>query len=360
MFRPGAPCSHMPRIPERSPFSSLPPRGGVEKSVLAFLGGGATQSHPPVPQAPPPKARTLSTPPQGGSDRRGSAPCRVRRSIHRCVSTDPPWHPSPLPRTPSVTPGSHMPRIPERSPFSSSPLAGESRKTSSLFSEGGLRKVIRRSPKPPPPKARTLSTPPQGGSDRKGSAPCRVRRSIHRCVSTHPPWHPSPLPRTPSVTPGSHMPRIPERSPFSSLPPRGGVEKSVLAFLGGGATQSHPPVPQAPPPKARTLSTPPQGGSDRKGAPYPRAHPLRVPCRIHRCVSMRTRASLGGRLALPTRRKARNPGTVGESETGLVGDGLVPSWRAPTGTLAVRLRELLCFDEFVGAFNTGGDKPHMR
>ena len=30
-------------IPERSPLLSLPPRGGVEKSVLAFLGGGAAE-----------------------------------------------------------------------------------------------------------------------------------------------------------------------------------------------------------------------------------------------------------------------------------------------------------------------------
>ncbi|MDE0691761.1 MAG: hypothetical protein OXI55_05885 [Gammaproteobacteria bacterium] len=40
-----------------------------------------------------------------------------------------------------------------------------------------------------------------------------------------------------------------------------------------------------------------------------------------------------------------------------MGDGLVPSRRALTGALAVRLRELLCFGEFLGAFKTGGDKP---
>ena len=41
----------------------------------------------------------------------------------------------------------------------------------------------------------------------------------------------------------------------------------------------------------------------------------------------------------------------------LVGDGLVPSRRALTGALAVRLRELRRFDEVLGAFKTGGDKP---
>ena len=38
-------------------------------------------------------------------------------------------------------------------------------------------------------------------------------------------------------------------------------------------------------------------------------------------------------------------------------DGLVPSRRALTGALAVRLRELLCFDGLLGTFKTGGDKP---
>ena len=68
-----------------------------------------------------------------------------------------------------------------------------------------------------------------------------------------------------------------------------------------------------------------------------------------------SRPSEGGRLALQTRRQARNPGAVG-AFTALVGNGLVPSRRALTGALAVRWRELLCFDEFVDTSNTADHK----
>ena len=74
---------------------------------------------------------------------------------------------------------------------------------------GGLAPLHRPQAAPPPRNGeeRRFSTPPLGGSDKKAPHTLNNGRGV----------------RT-----------------FLSLPPRGGVEKSVLAFLGGGAADPTP------------------------------------------------------------------------------------------------------------------------
>ena len=59
-------------------------------------------------------------------------------------------------------PASHTPQSRNGAPSRHSPLAGESRKASSLFSEGGLAETTRHPPKPPSESENAFDSPARG------------------------------------------------------------------------------------------------------------------------------------------------------------------------------------------------------
>ena len=194
---------------------------------------------------PPPKARTLSTPPQGGSDIRRIA------YAHRLPSFFHPLDATPPPRMDDVA---------------------------RFFA--ALATVI-------PPKARTLSTPPQGGSD--------IRRIAyaHRLPSF---FH--PLDATPPL-------RMDDVARFSAAlatvitPPQGGSDICRIAYAHRLPSFFHP-LDATPPPRmddvARNGSTPMSTSRFFRGTGYGYHSPLGGESRKPSSVF-----SVGGRLCQGTR-----------------------------------------------------------
>ena len=112
----------------------------------------------------------------------------------------------------------------------------------------------------------------------------------------------------------------------ATLPPHASTGESNTALAGHGLAPSRPKFVDA----------------SNTGGDKPRPYDARLES-IDAVDRGRRRIhgpSEGGRPALPTRRQARNPETVGAFNTALAGHGFAPSR-----------------SEFVGAFNAGGDKP---
>ena len=156
------------------------------------------------------------------------------------------------PPDPTTAPRRPHAGAPTSPPRRHSPLAGESRKASSLFSEGGP-------PTQPQDKTPTPSLPPRGGVEKSRSSAFLGGGAA------------DPNPRTPQPQ---------DKTPTPSLPPRGGVEKSrSSAFLGGGAADPNPRTPQ-PQNKTPSLSLPPRGGVEKASSLSRRGGRLQPPLDI--------------------------------------------------------------------------------